>query len=126
MGNQDNWTTPKQIKIEREGEPRGVRRGKLKKGERKKGKKARLDEILSAKKEAERYRRYIWDDSARRLEHPEWYRPIKGPYHRYEPNYQEWFDAASLKLNLLLVRAVTDGVIDRDEIEQYQVYLCVQ
>jgi hypothetical protein len=50
MGNQDNWTTPKQIKIEREGEPRGTRRGKLKKGQRRKGRKARMDEVISAHK----------------------------------------------------------------------------
>lgn len=48
MGNFDNWTTPKATKIAREGDPRGTRRGVLKKGERRKGPKARLDELKSA------------------------------------------------------------------------------
>ncbi len=48
MGRQDNWTTPKQIKIERAGEPRASHRGPLQKRKRRKGLKARLDEVRSA------------------------------------------------------------------------------
>lgn len=59
MGNSDKWTTPKQIKIEREGEPRGTRRGPLRKGQRRKGIKARWDEVLSAKKTWQRYQEWL-------------------------------------------------------------------
>lgn len=62
MGNSDNWTTPKQIKIEREGEPRGTKRGRLKKGERRKGVKARMDEVKSAYKTWQLYKKW-YDES---------------------------------------------------------------
>lgn len=118
MGNQDNWTTPKQIKIEREGEPRGTRRGPLKKGQRRKGKKARIDEILSAMKDAKRYADWIVDERKRRKEHPEWYTPYKGMRH-YDPEYEKWFDKAAFKLDGLILQAIEDKVISATEWKQY-------
>lgn len=59
MGNSDNWHTPKQLKIEREGEPRPPRRGPRKKAQRKKGVKARLDEVLSARLSLKRAKDYL-------------------------------------------------------------------
>lgn len=124
MGNQDNWTTPKQIKIEREGEPRGIKRGKLKKGQRRKGKKARLDEVLSAKRDAERYKKYILDDEQRRIDHPEWYRPVEGRYRRYDPEYKKWFSQSQEKLINLIGRAIRDGFLTEEDAKQYEVTLC--
>lgn len=63
MGNLDRWSTPKGIKIERAGNPRPLRRGFIKKSERKKGRKARLDEIVSQWK-----KHRFWMD---RIEHYE-------------------------------------------------------
>lgn len=124
MGNQDNWTTPKQIKIERAGEPRGTRRGILKKGQRKKGRKARLDEVLAAKKEAERYRQYVHDDEKRRIEHPEWYTPEpESRLRRYDPEYKKWFAKAKEKLDKLIEKAIKDGVMDKETSEYYIVEL---
>lgn len=126
MGNQDNWTTPKQIKIERAGEPKGTKRGKLKKGERRKGKKARLDEILSAKNDCVRYSQHIKDDAQRRREHPQWYTPFEGPGTRYDPEYRKWFEKALVKLKTLLKKAIKDGVITENEAVYYEVTSCVQ
>lgn len=123
MGNHDKWTTPKQLKVEREGEPRGTRRGNRKKGERRKGKKARIDEILAAKKDAERYRQYIHDDKKRRIAHPEWYRPFEKGLWRYDPEYQKWFDKAITKLEELVIHAIEDGVITTKDVEDYTVEL---
>lgn len=124
MGNQDNWTTPKQIKIEREGEPRGTRRGNLKKGERKKGRKARLDEVLAAKKDCERYRQYVHDDEKRRIEHPEWYTPEpEARLRRYDPEYKKWFAKSREKLDKLIEKAIKDGVMDKETSEWYIVEL---
>lgn len=75
MGNFDRWKTPKQIKIARKGDPRPLRRG-IKKGERRKGKKARLDELMSHKTRLEfyadqlsqpRYSRLFWQSDDRRF-----------------------------------------------------------
>lgn len=123
MGNQDNWTTPKQIKIERQGEPRGTRRGAKKKGERRKGRKARIDEILSAKKDCERYREYINRDEKNRLEHPEWYTPVERGLRRYDPEYRKWFTKSQEKLKGLIEKAVKDGVIDAETSDYYWVEL---
>lgn len=123
MGNQDNWTTPKQLKIEREGEPRGTRRGPLKKGQRKKGRKARLDEVLAAKKDCELYRQYVNNDERQRIEHPEWYTPIEGRYKRYDPQYKEWFYKCKVKLDKLIEKAIEDGVMDKETSEYYVVEL---
>lgn len=120
MGNSDNWTTPKQIKIEREGEPRGTRRGRLKKGERKKGKKARLDEILSASRTCQRYAQWILDERKRRKEHPEWFQPIKGLW-TYDPHYEKWFDEAKKKLDLLIAKAISDLQIDKEDAALFDV-----
>lgn len=126
MGNQDNWTTPKQIKIERAGEPRQTRRGALKKGERKKGKKARVDEILSALNDCQKYSQYIKDDAQRRIEHPQWYTPFEGPGVRYEPAYHKWFETALGKLKSLLAKAVKDGVITENDSVYYEISACVR
>lgn len=124
MERYDRWSTPKQIKIEREGEPRGIKRGKLKKGERRKGKKARLDEVLSAKKDCERYRQYINDDERRRIEHPEWYTPEpESRLRRYDPEYRKWFDKSQLKLKGLIEKAIQDGFMRGEESEYYWVEL---
>lgn len=126
MGNQDNWTTPKQLKIEREGEPRGTKRGKLKKGQRRKGKKARMDEVLAAKKECERYKLYVLDDEKRRIEHPEWYRPIESRYRRYDPEYRKWFSKSQANLINVIGRAIRDEVITQEDAKQYEVSLCAR
>ena len=124
MGNQDNWHTPKQLKIERAGEPKNIKRGKLKTGQRRKGKKARMDEVLSAKKDAERYRQYINDDAQRRMEHPEWYTPEpEARLRRYDPDYRKWFAKSQLKLKELIEKAVEDGVMKGEESEYYWVEL---
>lgn len=124
MGNQDNWTTPKQLKIEREGEPKGTKRGHLKKGARRKGRKARLDEVLSAKKDAERYRERINDDEKRRREHPEWYTPEpERNLRRYDPEYRKWFNKSKVKLDALIEKAIKDGVMDAETADYYRVEL---
>lgn len=120
MGNCDRWSTPKQIKIEREGEPRGTRRGPLKKGQRKKGKKARIDELLSAMRDAKRYAQWIVDERKRKQEHPERFKPIKGLW-TYDPHYEKWFDLAKLKLDLLIAKAISDLQIDADEAVKFMV-----
>lgn len=61
MGGFDRWSTPKQIKMERAGDPRPLRRGALKRGERKKGRKARWDEVLSAYKTWQTYQKWYID-----------------------------------------------------------------
>jgi hypothetical protein len=109
MGNQDNWTTPKQIKIERAGESRGLRRGPLKKGERRKGVKARLDLLLSSKKTLLRYAEWILDDRKRREEHPEWYSRGEGMWERW---HEEYFDKHTKNHARLLADALRDGIID--------------
>lgn len=122
MGNPDNWTTPKQIKIEREGEPRGTRRGKLKKGDRKKGRKARMDEILSAKREAERYRQWFHEDQIRMKEHPEWFHPT-GNLSPYNPRYEVWFARYKEKLEKLVAKALKDGILTEETAKDYEMEL---
>lgn len=120
MGNQDNWTTPKQIKIERAGEPRGTKRGKLKKGERKKGKKARIDEVLSARNSARRYFEWMENDKKRRIEHPEWYQPLDNPkLVRYDPHYQRWYQREYDKHAKLVEKCLKDGVFTEAESKEY-------
>lgn len=125
MGNQDNWTTPKQIKIERAGEPRGTKRGSLKKGERRKGKKARIDELLSAKRDCELYKKWFFDMKQRQIDHPEWFRPTKG-LRTYNPQYKAWFREKQTKLLNLLGKAIRDEVITEEEAKQYEVSLCAR
>lgn len=122
MGNFDKWTTPKQIKIERAGEPKGIKRGVLKKGQRRKGKKARIDEILSAKKKAEQYRQWFHDEQKRKREHPEWFKPIKG-LRNYDPHYEEWFNKSNNRLKEIVECAVKDGVISTKDAENYMIEL---
>lgn len=113
MGNFDNWTTPKQIKIERAGDPRPLRRGPLKKHERRKGQKARLDELLSSKKTLERYAGYILDERQRRIDHPEWFVERPGAAASYFQFHHElWFDQHIKKHTGLLRAAFRDKVID--------------
>lgn len=121
MGNSDKWTTPKQIKIEREGEPRGTRRGPLKKGERRKGKKARIDEILSAKRDTIRYAEYITSERKRRIDHPEWYKPLRNGLRGYEPEYEKGFDQCRIKLDILIAAALRDKVIAPDFVKMFLV-----
>jgi len=113
MGNSDKWATPKQIKIERAGEPRGLRRGPIKKGKRKKGKKARIDEILAEKKRCLQYREWMIEDAKRKREHPERYRLRPGSSAKlYASVYGQWFDKSREKLVLLINEALRDGIID--------------
>jgi len=122
MGDTDKWSTPKQIKIERAGEPTGIRRGILKKGERKRGKKARIDQILSAQKDVRFYADFISKDAKSRQEHPEWYDTIVmdgRKYRRYDPSYQKWYDESYQKLIKLIAKCVKDGVLTLEESKQY-------
>lgn len=122
MGNSDKWTTPKQIKIEREGEPRGTRRGNRKRNKRIKGKKARLDEVLSARNSARRYFEYMENDKKRRLEHPEWYTCVEGSrLKRYDPLYQKWYQREYDRHTKLLEKCIADGVITFDESSEFLV-----
>lgn len=120
MGNSDRWSTPKQIKIEREGEPRGTRRGPLKKGERRKGRKARIDELLSAKRNTVRYAEYIVTERKRRAEHPEWFRPFRG-LRPYEPEYEKWFDQCRMRLDSLIAAALRDKMIAPELVKDFLV-----
>lgn len=122
MGNSDKWTTPKQIKIEREGEPRGTRRGNRKRNERVKGKKARLDEVLSARNSARRYFEWMESEKKRRQEHPEWYTYTKGSkLSAYEPHYQKWYQREFDRHAKLLEKCIADGVISFDESSEFLV-----
>lgn len=110
MGNFDKWSTPKQVKIERRGDPRPLHRGPFKKGQRKKGKKARLDELASSKRWLELYTEWILMERQNKIDHPEWYRPSK--YVRaYKPRYEEMFDEQYTKHMILIGKAILDGVI---------------
>lgn len=118
-----DWTTPKQIKIEREGQPHPRNRGILKKGERRKGKKARIDEILSARQHALRYRDWIVAEWKRFKDHPEWYKPLPSSYRdkRYNPKYDEWFEHANKRLKKLISAALLDGTIKTDDVRSLTV-----
>lgn len=118
MGNLDKWSTPKQIKIERAGEPKGCKRGINK--NRKKGKKARLDEVLSARNSARRYFEWMEDEKRRRIEHPEWYTHIKGSkLSAYEPHYQKWYQREFDRHAKLLGKCIEDGILKFDESQEY-------
>lgn len=97
MGNQDNWTTPKQIKIEREGEPRGTRRGPLKKGDRRKGIKARIDELKSSRRTLQTYAGWMMEKQSRI---------------GYRFNWERHFDEQQKKHEKLLNAALRDNVIE--------------
>ena len=109
---EDNWNTPKQIKIEREGEPRGFHRGPLKKKYRRKGKKARMDEIISAQNRVKQYYEWVirersrhtgWDDRAM---------------------YKAWHTEAVRKLRNLLKLALRDGIISEKGARHVQEGIC--
>lgn len=100
MGNHDNWTTPKQTKIEREGEPRGVQRGPLKKNQRKKGIKARMDELKSARQTLQTYAQWIREERRR---------PQNANSYRF--HWEQYFDWQQKKYDKLLVNAVRDGIL---------------
>lgn len=120
MGNPNNWSEPKQNKIARAGEPKGVKRGVLKKGERRKGKKARLDEVLSARNSARRYFEHMESDKKRRLKHPEWYDySERSGLVRYDPLYQKWYQREYDRHKKLLEQCILDGVITVDEYKEY-------
>lgn len=108
MGNSDKWTTPKQIKIERAGNPRTLKRGILKKGQRKKGVKARFDEILSSKKTLLRYAEWIIRERNQRIKHPEWCITEEA----FVEHYSEIFDTQEKKYFKLIDAAFDDGIID--------------
>lgn len=99
MGNLDKWTTPKQIKIEREGEPRGVRRGPLKKGERKKGVKARIDELKSSRRTLQTYAGWMMEKQSRI---------------GYRFDWERHFDEQQKKHRKLLYAAVKDSIIESE------------
>lgn len=103
MGHQDSYHTPKQIKIERKGNPRPLRRGPLKKGERRKGVKARLDELISSKKRLEEYARWIVESQERQK---------KQPVTFFDKWHLKWFDEHLKKHTKLLSAALKDGIID--------------
>lgn len=115
MGNdfEDNWTTPKHIKIERQGEPRGTRHGSLKKKDRRKGPKARMDEIISARNEVKRCYGWVQDD--REIN---WGLGIRGAY-------RKWHAQAVQKLRKLLKKALEDGIITKKGAEYVQAGICV-
>lgn len=119
MGNYDRWSTPKQIKIERAGESKKKNRGVLKKGERKKGRKARLDEVLSARNEARRYFQWMEDEKERRRSHPEWYMKTRQSGKGWEPKWQERYQQAFDKHSKLLRKCVQDAIIAFDESQEY-------
>lgn len=111
MGNFDRWSTPKGIKIERKGDPRPLRRGLLKKGERRKGQKARIDELMSSKKTLEKYAQWIQDERQRRIDHPEWFIERPGVSF-FQFHHEKWFDEHVKKHTKLLAAALKDGVIE--------------
>lgn len=111
MGNQDNWTTPKALKIERAGEPRGTRRGPLKKGDRRKGIKARKDELLSSQRRIQWYADRLSEEHKRRQEHPELYRATKNGLVPWYPRWDEHFNRLQKLHKKLLDAALSDGII---------------
>lgn len=90
MGNFDKWTTPKQIKIERAGDPRPIRRGPMKKGDRKKGRKARTDEVLSALNTWKLYQK--WYEGCL-TEEGWWKKRMKENMEKYKTKYFKLRDA---------------------------------
>ena len=110
---EDKWHTPKHIKIERAGEPRGSRRGSRKKKDRRKGSKARMDEIISVKKCAEQY--YKW---ARTDKH------LFGEDFIHE-SYIIRHTQAVQTLRELLKKALKDDIITRKGAEHVQKGICI-
>ncbi len=110
---EDNWTTPKHLKIERKGKPRGLRRGSTKKKDRRKGPKARMDEIISARNKVKLYYKWIQDDKARN-----WGMGIRD-------TYAKWHAEAVQKLQKRLKSALEDGIITEKGAEYVQKGICV-
>lgn len=111
MGRQDNWSMPKQLKIARDGEPKGIKRGKNK--DRRKGQKARLDELLAAKKTAEAYRKW----TLKSIERAEIY-----GREDYFTGWGDLFQKARKKIEVLILAAALDGVLKtKEEAEFYRV-----
>lgn len=108
----DKWTTPKHIKIEREGEPRGLRRGTLKKKHRRKGKKARMDEIISAQKRVKQYYDWVMRERTRATGWGD--RDI----------YRKWHAEAVRKLRNLLKLALQDDIINEKGAKHVQAGIC--
>lgn len=110
---EDKWHTPKHLKIEREGEPRGLRRGPMKKKDRRKGPKARMDEIISARNQVKRYYDWAQEDKKR-----------KGTYFMRDA-YAKWHAEGVQKLKKLLELALQDGIITQKGAEHVQEGICV-
>ena len=110
---EDNWTTPKHLKIERKGEPRGLRRGPTKKKNRRKGSKARMDEIIAAKNEVKRIYGWIQDDK----ENMERGKGMRG-------SYAKWHAADVQKLRKLLKKALEDDIITEEGAKYVQKGIC--
>lgn len=89
MGRQDNWTTPKQLKIERDGEPRASRRSSLSKRNRKKGPKARMDELVSAVRELKRAKEYLAHAEVREPADSWWNRHMRESVARAQARFDE-------------------------------------
>ncbi len=107
------------LRLLREGEPRATRRGILKKGERRKGKKARIDEILSLQNQLKRYATRIIAERKRHKEHPELYGPLPAGLAHWSFGYEKWFDECRKKLDRVLLKAVDDSIISNSDIKTY-------
>lgn len=107
---EDKWTTPKHLKIEREGEPRGFKRGPMKRKDRKKGKKARMDEIISAKNDVKRYYDWVKEDA-------KWGISTRD-------SYRNWHAKSVQKLQKLLKSGVEDDIITKEGAEYLQKGIC--
>lgn len=114
MGNdfEDKWTTPKHLKIERKGEPRGFHRGSMKKKDRRKGPKARMDEIISAKNDVKRCYEWIQDEKV-----TNWGLGTRAVY-------AKWHAKAVQKLRKLLKKALEDDIITKKGAEYVQEGIC--
>jgi len=110
---EDNWATPKHIRIEREGEPRGFRRGPMKKKDRRKGPKARMDEIISAKNQVKRYYEWVQADKER------------NGMGFMRDAYRKWHAEGVQKLRKLLKKALGDGIITEKGARYVQEGICV-
>lgn len=109
---EDKWTTPKHIKIEREGEPRGLRRGPTKKKHRRKGKKARMDEIISAQKRVKQYYDWMIEERTRQTGWGD------------RDLYKKWHAEAVRKLRNLLKLALRDDIITEKGARYVQEGIC--
>lgn len=115
MGNdfKDNWTTPKHLKIERKGEPRGLRRRPMKKKDRRKGPKARMDEIIAMRNRVKTTYNWVQEDKTRK-----WGIGVRNAY-------REWHAQDLRKLRKLLKKALEDGIITEKGAEHVQEGICV-